>query len=530
MSSTPTAGRPIIGEGRHRAGPRPIVDRLLPRTSERISASLICMGLGILWVRPIGSSFWLDELGTYWVVRGDLPRAVDLAMRYQGQSPAYYVIAWVARTVGGKSEIALRLPSLAAALAATLLVASLGRRLFGAGAGWASAVAFAATPIVAFSAIDARPYAFAYLSLAAATVFLVQLADRGDRRSAVAYGASVAATIHFHLLFAFALLGHLPFLARRWQGMSSSARRRLLVSATVAAVLLVPLAAQLPHLVAHARLPNLPLGSPSFDGLLRTLVPVTLVAGVVLGWVLARAAGPVDLRATAAEGALALSASLWLAPSVGLLLLSAASGLNLLWPTYARSSAMGWALLLGGATAAARPERARRIALMALVTVVLLADGGRPHGGQDWRGAAATVDRIVDDPRTPVLMHAAFIEGANVRLLEDPGYRDALLAQRSRYPVEGMIVPVPYNLSPQAQRYLERRVLPRVETSERFILVTLEGIAPIRVWLEARLAPVGFVSREIEEGEHGSVEVTLFERKMPYAFRVTDAIRDPGIT
>jgi hypothetical protein len=107
-------------------------------------------------------------------------------------------------------------------------------------------------------------------------------------------------------------------------------------------------------------------------------------------------------------------------------------------------------------------------------------------------------------------MHAAFIEGASVRLLDDPDYREGLLAQVSRYPVEGSIIPIPYNLSAQAERYLEERVLPHIVTRDRFVLVTLEPIAPFRVWLDARLGPLGFESRRI--GEHGSVQVTLFER------------------
>jgi hypothetical protein len=204
---------------------------------------------------------------------------------------------------------------------------------------------------------------------------------------------------------------------------------------------------------------------------------------------------------------------IWLGPSIALLVLSTASGINLLWPTYTRASAVGSALLLGGALASLEPAGARRVAVLVLVLVGLLASGGRWHSDQDWRGAAAEVNALVKDPSTPVLMHAAFIEAANVPLLDDPRYRTPLLAQLTRYPVGGSLIPIPYNLTPDARRYLETRVVPIVSATDRFVLVTLQGIAPFETWLEARLGRLGFESREI--GEHGSVQVTLFERAAP---------------
>jgi hypothetical protein len=492
-----------------RSDERPSVTAVASR-EHVLTRSLIVLAVAVLWLRPIGSSFWLDELGTYWVVRRGLRDTIDLALRFQGQSPAYYSIAWAARVIGNGSEIVLRLPSLVAGAVAALFVARLGRTLFGREAGWISGVAFSVTPLVAFSAVDARPYAFAYLGLAAATLSLVRLWESGQRRWSLAYGVAVAATVHFHYLFGFALLGHLLFIVRRWRTMSSGARHAMWAAAIVTALLLLPLVAQVPYLARHAAIPDVPRGDPSIDSFLGILAPVPLVAGALLGWVVARASRPIDIRPSGVEGSLTLSASLWLAPPLGLLLFSLASGINLLWATYARSSAIGSALLLGAAISALHPERARRSVLLTLVIVALLATGGRSHGNQDWRGAAATVNAVVYDPSTPVLMHAAFIEGASVALLADPDYRDALLAQISRYPVEGSIVPIPYDLSPKAERYLEERVLPRVEASHRFVLVTLEPTAPFDVWLEGRLAPFGFEAREI--GDHGSVQVTLFER------------------
>jgi len=477
---------------------------------EALTRVLILLAIGALWLRPIGSSFWLDELGTYWVVRDGFGDMVRLALRYQGQSPLYYLVAWAARIVGDGSEVIMRLPSLAAAALATYVLARLARRLFGPRGAWASAVAFAVTPIVAFSAIDARPYAFAYLALSLATVGLVNLSERGDPRWGAAYGASVAGTVHFHYLFAFALLGHLPYLASRWPRMDPSARRGLWLAGGTAAVLLLPLAPQVRYLVEHARIPDLPLGRPSFATFLDTLIPVPVLAAALLGVFVAWWTGALELRARAQREGLLLAAGLSLAPSVGLLLFSVFSGINLLWETYTRSSAVGAALLLGGAIAAIGPARAYRIVLLVTVIFALLTTGGRWHSDQDWRGAAAEVNALVHDPSTPVLMHAAFIEGAHVEFFDDPEHRSQLLAQLSRYPVEGSVVPVPYNLTGESERYLENVVVPKVTASDGFVLVTLEPIAPFAEWLQARLGPLGFESRQV--GEHGAVRVTVFQR------------------
>ena len=80
--------------------------------------------IGALWLVPLFSSLWLDELGTYWVVKDGLGDAVHRALTFHGQSPLYYSIVWAARSVGGNSEAVLRLPSLIATAAS--LVSSTG--------------------------------------------------------------------------------------------------------------------------------------------------------------------------------------------------------------------------------------------------------------------------------------------------------------------------------------------------------------------------------------------------------------------
>ncbi len=43
---------------------------------------------------PIGSSLWLDETETYWIVDGPLSEVVKRSQLWGGQTPLYYFIAW----------------------------------------------------------------------------------------------------------------------------------------------------------------------------------------------------------------------------------------------------------------------------------------------------------------------------------------------------------------------------------------------------------------------------------------------------
>src|SRR5437867_162240 len=75
-------------------------------------------------------SLWIDEFITAWVARAPtLTAAWQRAWQAVPGMPIYYAGAWLSRHVLGEDEVALRLPSVVAGLAALPLAYGLGREV-----------------------------------------------------------------------------------------------------------------------------------------------------------------------------------------------------------------------------------------------------------------------------------------------------------------------------------------------------------------------------------------------------------------
>jgi 4-amino-4-deoxy-L-arabinose transferase-like glycosyltransferase len=122
-------------------------------TRGRRSLLLVLVSCIILFSFQIGNrDFWdPDEPRYAGVTRGilesgDWIRLKDAGESYTHKPPLFFwIMAVSARLGGGLNETTARLPSSAAAVLCVLGVAALGRRLFGARAGWLSAMVLATT-------------------------------------------------------------------------------------------------------------------------------------------------------------------------------------------------------------------------------------------------------------------------------------------------------------------------------------------------------------------------------------------------
>jgi hypothetical protein len=455
-----------------------------------------------LWVVPLTSSLWLDEFGTTWITSGPMTEIVERARLFP-QSIPYAALIRVVRSVTGSSELSLRWPSLLAMLAAAGIVGRLGRRFFGVSAGVAAAVVFLLFPQIEFSAGDARPYAFGVLAVAAALLFLVRWLDDGRPGDGVGYVLCAALSVYFQYLFATALIAHALYAGRR-RRTSAVSPRAMSVVAVGLGVLLAPAAALVVEI--GRRWSEHAFGAaPGAWNVLNALVPVRvlglLVPAVLLAGVFGAARG---FSATRLDGrdrdGLALLGTLALFPPLALFAAARRTGASLLEGRYLLATAPAWAALLGAIVARLRPARAARVVLSLALALTLVTRGELvrwriDHGREDWRSAVAALDAA--NGSHPVFLAGSFVESSDPAVVRDPLHEDYLLAPLAYYPTPGRSRILPLRSGPAADAEGERRIA-RALTADQFGLIERSSRFPSwGSWLAARLAPLGYSSREV---------------------------------
>lgn len=464
-----------------------------------------------LWLMPLFSSLWLDELGTWWVVKDGFGDAVHRALTFHGQSPLYYLIVWSTRVVGGHSEAILRLPSLLAAVASTILLYRLARNLIGREVARLSVLVFVATQTVAFEASEARPYAMATLAAIASTYALVRWLDDGRRwLPGLVYALLAIAVVWLHYLFALVLAAHAVYaVVRQRRGETGVSVRRLVAVALIVIAGIVPLAIQLVSLWDRRSSLSIPIYT-SGEFFAVALMPPVLAASVFLGALIARLWDRVRIAPVSARSSTLVLLGTWLLfPVVTLYLISATTPVNLFSTRYFVSAMPALAILAGWGIASLEPAAVRRIVAASLAFMSVLAFGSTMKGLEDWRGAAA-FEREEADPGTIVLLHPALVESAQLDWFSDPEKRSYLLSVQSYYPMGGRVVPMPYTLDGEARGYIEGLAADELESADRFLLVTRSPLVPFREWLDGRLRPEGFRSSVI--GRFGVIQVIEFVR------------------
>jgi hypothetical protein len=421
-------------------------ERQRPEVEERLHGPFLwtCTVLIIiaLWVRPITSSLWNDEFGTWWVVNGDLHDLVQRAAAVQGQSPLYYTVAWAAKLVAGRSELGLRFPSFVFALGALWLVYRIGRRLFDRETARIAVVAFAVWPSAVFAASDARPYALGVLIVTAAMFALIRWLDDGRIGPAIAYVVCASLIPYVHPVFGVVLVPGWWYATARIRERSTSVPSRAVVASALGiAALSIPVLLELLHLWQRREISSLP-HSTTLAWLVELVIPPAVVGGAVIAglmWLTRHASR--GERAAMPRSTMVLLLG-WLLIPLGVLAgLSIALSIDLLEARYLVSIAPAGALLIARVARSVEPSRTRRIVVMAVVLLSVL-DLAGPMKSGDFRGAVELVDRV-STPGTAVLVPSGFQESVQASWFSDPGRKDLLTAATSFYPVVGRVTPLP---------------------------------------------------------------------------------------
>ena len=159
-----------------------------------------------------GPQLWRDEFATWSAAGRSLPQLWAMLHNIDAVLGLYYfgIHLWMA--VFGDSATALRLPSVIAMTAAAGIVGLIGRRLAGNVAGLASGLVFALIPSVSRYAQEARPYAFATLFAALATLLFLRAMERPHWSRWAIYAVVLAAAGTANLIALCVAAGHLAIL------------------------------------------------------------------------------------------------------------------------------------------------------------------------------------------------------------------------------------------------------------------------------------------------------------------------------
>jgi mannosyltransferase len=490
-----------------------------PAARERfVLVALACAVVARLWVMPLPSSLWLDEFGPVWVTSGSFGAVLERA-RVFPQSLPYAGIVWLTRAALGSSEIALRIPSLLAMLAAMYCLYRLGRELFDRETGLLAAGILLLFPQIAFAAGDARPYAFALLAATAATWALVRWLGKGRGAAGAAYVALAAATVYFQYLFATVLVAHAAYALHRRRRGSPVSGLKMLLAGSALAVLLLPAAALVLEIgrgrASHAFGPM-----PGIAQLGSSLVPSralgVLVASLLLCFLFRVARLAPRPSADGVGDALFLLVLVAVVPSLLLFVVSRAGGAPVFEVRYLMGAVPAQALLMAWLLGRAAPQSGRTAALGGALALVLVLRGGlsRPtiaHGNEDWRAAVAALDAV--NGSGPVLFGGSFTESRELDVLKDPTHTGYLRAPLEFYRPAGPVEVLPLRTGDAAEAFVADR-LRAASPGARFALIERNSRWPSWApWLAERFRADGYTMKDLWASD--TLKVRIFERGGP---------------
>jgi Dolichyl-phosphate-mannose-protein mannosyltransferase len=475
---------------------------------------LLAACIARLWLMPLPSSFWVDEMATVFVVHHG-PDHPSLAVAPQVPDSIYYQVPRAAESLFGFSEVVYRLPSVLLMAVALFFIARLAARLIHPGAAWFAVFVCLSMRGINDQAADARPYALGTAIAAGSLWFLIRWLDSARWWDAAAFIVLAALLWRVHLLF-------WPF----YIVLASYAAVRLVRHeslpgwfATLAVFALLGLAlvpvvfdalGQFRHATSHVI-----VALPTFRDL-----RVQLKFGIILicgagAFVLSRFLRWPRSSRFAFSSSMAVIGAWWLLQPLALFAVSRVTGSSMFVARYLYVGLPGAAL---AATLAAAyfipPDWWKPLSAVFALGVLLMLGQWRDlwpmHHGSDWRLAAHTIDQWAD-PSTPVLCPSPFIEARPPVWQPSYALPGFLYCHLPVYPFRGKPYLLPFDDSPEAERYLESLAGGPLTASGRFFIYG--GSGSVRYWRNWFSIQPEFSNWHRERlGPFGDVVVELFER------------------
>jgi len=469
-----------------------------------------------LWLMPLPSSLWVDEMATVFVVHHG-PHHPSFAVAPQVPDSIYYRLPQAAEALLGFSEISCRLPSILLMGMALFLIARLAARLVAPDAAWFAV--FACLSMRGFNdqAADARPYALGTCLAAASLLFLIHWLDSGRWWDAALFVIFAALVWRVHLLFwPFYIVLAFYALVRLSRDETRKGWFPTIVIFALLGIALLPVVLDALHLFRQATA-HVIVALPTFRDL-----RISLKFGLVLicgggAFVLSRLFRWPRARAFSVDSGLILIAAWWLIQPLALFAVSRVTGSSMFVARYLYIGLPGAALVATWAAAHFIPAAHWKPLTLAFAAGVLLLLGqwSQPwpmHHGSDWRMAAHTVDQWASgNPDTPVLCPSPFIEARPPVWQPSYALPGFLYCHLPVYPFRGKTYLLPFDDSPEAERYVTGLAEGPIPASGRFLIYgSSSSVRFWRNWFSVR--PEYSAWHRERLGSFGDVVVELFER------------------
>jgi len=402
-----------------------------------------------LWLMPLSSSFWVDEMATAFVVRfGPAHESLGDVAPQAWRSLYYYLPLW-ASALPGPIEVIYRLPSTLAMAGTLILTALLGNRLAGRGAGWLVVFLCLALPRLDYHAADAHPYALGMCLASAALLFLVRWLDAAHGLDAAAFIVCASLLWRVHLLFwPFYLLAGLYTAVRMLCRETPAKVGQVALTWCVLLLSVLPLLQETLSLASEAPLHAFAPPPTLFALFQGAELPFLIVVGAAA--CLAALVGRWPSRSSPPVNAVVLAAGWLLIQPLAIYVYSVASGNSIFVDRYLSLNLPGVALTATLAIALWIPRNHWQPAA-ALIGILALAVSPRwsatvgTHGDEHWRQAAQAVNEAVRGSPVPVLCPSPFGEATPPVWRSDYPLPGFLYAHLFVYPIQAAIRPLPFD-------------------------------------------------------------------------------------
>lgn len=452
---------------------------------QRLAYAVALLASLSIWFLAVRAPLWLDETLSYWQISGGFAKVWSRSA-LMPSSIGYLYTLWCAKSIFGSSELALKLPSTVALLAAVYFLFRFVRELLDTETAFLTCIFFCLEGNVVFASTDARPYAFAMLASVVACFAFIRWLDRRTMRNAIWLGASLAAILYFHYLFASLLPAFAAYYA--------IARRRHLkddfrqLAAIVASLTLVSLPliyrvlslyhTRQTHIVQEMRHPGLIV--------LNTLVPQQTLFGFVIAVFLAALARKIKLPSREEFPAILFGPLLALVPAGILITLSTATSAHLLIPRYLSVAAPGAALTWAVLTRRLDSRWLRQVFVVGLVGLTVYEFWASPLTRRhelSFKPAHAFVNAIEQPNELPVLVGSAFIESNYETMPDGSNLENPLLSQTAYYPIHAPVIYLPMTLNQETVRVGTAAVQAAALRHQRFLAIAAPDSYKTLDWL-----------------------------------------------